>query len=229
MTIFSSLYAKVNDLKNKVEQHSISPLYLGTLLDEFIHLIQSTCISSVKDDIPPATMDAVYQAVSNNHKGQTIWPASIEVSSATPLIDFHYNNSTDDYNARLIMYDRTALTMDGSDLNVRTKLWAAGGVESWGTGGPGCYFNGPMRGGNTYRQPHSASFVVVYRNNGDYRYGIGWDDNAKTVRIGACNNNGEWIGGDLTYDFKGTVKAKNITELEAQLQDCLSRIEALEA
>ena len=169
--------------------------------------VQSSSGSQVLSASIDHNHDTAYSSISHNHTGQTIWPASIEIKSAQPYIDFHYASNTTDYDARLIMWDGTALTMDGADLNVRTKLWAAGGVESWGTGGPGCYFNGPMRGGNTYRQPHSASFVVVYQNNGDRRYGIGWDDNAKTARIGACTNNGEWINGDLPFDFKGTVTA----------------------
>lgn len=39
MTDFSSLQIKVNDLKAKVEQNSITPAYLGALLDDFIKVI----------------------------------------------------------------------------------------------------------------------------------------------------------------------------------------------
>ena len=57
MTDFSSLQSKVNDLKAKVEQNSITPSYLGALLDDFIVMMKA---------IDTADMDeAVQSAVSN--------------------------------------------------------------------------------------------------------------------------------------------------------------------
>lgn len=40
MTDFSSLQLKVNDLKATVAQNSITPAYLGALLDDFIEVIK---------------------------------------------------------------------------------------------------------------------------------------------------------------------------------------------
>lgn len=54
MTDFSSLQTKVNDLKAKVSQNSITPTYLGSLLDDFITLIKSIDMTGMSDDVQTA-------------------------------------------------------------------------------------------------------------------------------------------------------------------------------
>ena len=51
MADFSSIQQKVDALKAKVEQSSITPLYLGSLLDEFIVLMQSIDLSDMSEDL----------------------------------------------------------------------------------------------------------------------------------------------------------------------------------
>lgn len=58
MTDFSSLQLKVNDLKAKVEQNSITPAYLGALLDDFISLIQDIDMTAMTPDIQASIVNA---------------------------------------------------------------------------------------------------------------------------------------------------------------------------
>ena len=58
MTDFSSLQIKVNDLKAKVTQNSITPAYLGALLDDFIKQMQSIDMTDFSDDIRKAISNA---------------------------------------------------------------------------------------------------------------------------------------------------------------------------
>lgn len=58
MTDFSSLQSKVNDLKAKVEQNSITPVYLGALLDDFIVQMKSIDMTSMSDDVQAAILNA---------------------------------------------------------------------------------------------------------------------------------------------------------------------------
>lgn len=55
MTDYTSLQAKVNDLKAKVDSNSISPSYVGALLDDFISIIKS---SDQEEDVAAALQDA---------------------------------------------------------------------------------------------------------------------------------------------------------------------------
>lgn len=58
MKDFSSLLKKVSDLKAKVEQNSITPLYLGALLDDFISAIESVDMTDMAADISAALSNA---------------------------------------------------------------------------------------------------------------------------------------------------------------------------
>ena len=55
MTDYTSLQAKVNDLKAKVDSNSISPSYVGALLDDFISIIKS---SDQEEDVAAALQNA---------------------------------------------------------------------------------------------------------------------------------------------------------------------------
>lgn len=54
MTDFSSLQSKINDLKAKVEQNSITPAYLGALLDDFIAHMKAIDTSGLSDVVSTA-------------------------------------------------------------------------------------------------------------------------------------------------------------------------------
>ena len=54
MTDFSSLQLKVNDLKAKVAQNSITPAYLGALLDDFIAQMKAIDMTGMSDDVRTA-------------------------------------------------------------------------------------------------------------------------------------------------------------------------------
>lgn len=58
MTDFTSLQSKVNDLKAKVEQYSITPAYLGALLDDFISLMKAIDMTGMSDDVQTALRNA---------------------------------------------------------------------------------------------------------------------------------------------------------------------------
>jgi len=54
MTDFSSLQIKVNDLKTRVAQNSITPAYLGALLDDFIAQMKAIDMTGMSDDVKTA-------------------------------------------------------------------------------------------------------------------------------------------------------------------------------
>lgn len=58
MSDFSSLSLKISSLKAMVEQDSITPLYLGSLLDDFIAMMSSIDMSDMAPDIRQAITDA---------------------------------------------------------------------------------------------------------------------------------------------------------------------------
>ena len=58
MTDFSSLQSKVNDLKAKVEQNSITPSYLGALLDDFIVQMKAIDMTGMSEDVQTAVRNA---------------------------------------------------------------------------------------------------------------------------------------------------------------------------
>lgn len=58
MTDFTSLQSKVNDLKAKVEQYSITPAYLGALLDDFISLMKAIDMTGMSEDVQTAVRNA---------------------------------------------------------------------------------------------------------------------------------------------------------------------------
>lgn len=58
MADFSSLQQKVNALKAKVEQNSISPVYLGSILDDFITQMTAIDMTGLSDDVQAAVNDA---------------------------------------------------------------------------------------------------------------------------------------------------------------------------
>lgn len=58
MADFSSLQQKVNALKAKVEQSSITPPYLGSILDNFITQMQSIDMTGMSDDVQNAVANA---------------------------------------------------------------------------------------------------------------------------------------------------------------------------
>ena len=62
MTDFSSLQTKLNDLKAKIATNSISPVYLGSILDDVIALISSIDMTDYKED--NTTVQAVIRNVS---------------------------------------------------------------------------------------------------------------------------------------------------------------------
>ena len=45
---------------------------------------------------------STYAPASHNHAGQSLNPASLEISAVTPFIDFHHNKSSKDYTTRII-------------------------------------------------------------------------------------------------------------------------------
>ena len=51
MKDYSSLITKVNDLKAKIEQDSITPIYLGSLLDDFIAMMKAIDMTDLHEDI----------------------------------------------------------------------------------------------------------------------------------------------------------------------------------
>lgn len=58
MTDYSSLQLKINDLKAKIAVDSISPLYLGSLLDDIIKQMQSIDMTDLTEDIQSAIRSA---------------------------------------------------------------------------------------------------------------------------------------------------------------------------
>lgn len=58
MADLSSLKQKINALKAKVEQSSITPVYLGSILDDFITQMESIDMTDMSDDVRTAIANA---------------------------------------------------------------------------------------------------------------------------------------------------------------------------
>lgn len=58
MTDFLSLQIKVNDLKAKIDQNSITPAYLGALLDEFLVQMKSIDMTGMSEDLRLALINS---------------------------------------------------------------------------------------------------------------------------------------------------------------------------
>lgn len=58
MTDFLSLQLKVNDLKAKIDQNSITPAYLGALLDEFLVQMKSIDMTGMSEDLRLALINS---------------------------------------------------------------------------------------------------------------------------------------------------------------------------
>ena len=59
MIDYSTITAKIADLKAKVEQSSISPIYLGSILDDFISMMKAIDMTDMSDDIKTAIADSI--------------------------------------------------------------------------------------------------------------------------------------------------------------------------
>lgn len=67
MTDFTSLQLKIDDLKAKVAQNSITPTYLGSLLDDFLKQMQAIDMTDMSDDVRTAlgkASDALARSIS---------------------------------------------------------------------------------------------------------------------------------------------------------------------
>lgn len=51
-----------------------------------------------------------------------LYMQSIELTAATPYVDFHYNNTSDDYNVRMINSDNKILDIQGNNTNAELKV-----------------------------------------------------------------------------------------------------------
>lgn len=60
--------------------------------------------------------------------GGLITKAGVELYGSTPYIDFHYNNSTDDFDTRLINDNKGILSFHGSEYYINGKLSATGDI-----------------------------------------------------------------------------------------------------
>lgn len=77
--------------------------------------------------------EKVNQAISKLQNGElqgrALYTASIELSGATPYIDFHYGNSTDDYTHRFIAWNKDTLTLT-SGLNIEKNLFVSAQIDA---------------------------------------------------------------------------------------------------
>lgn len=83
MTDFSSLQTKVNDLKAKVAQNSITPAYLGALLDDFIVQMKSIDMTGMSDDVKLALSNS--KSALENAKSALSKAGSAETSASSAL------------------------------------------------------------------------------------------------------------------------------------------------
>ncbi len=83
MTDFSSLQIKVNDLKAKVTQNSITPAYLGALLDDFIVQMKAIVMTGMSDDVKTALTNS--QTALQNAQSALNKAGSAETSANSAL------------------------------------------------------------------------------------------------------------------------------------------------
>lgn len=87
MKDFSSLLKKVASLKAKVEQNSITPLYLGAILDDFISAIQSVDMTDMADDISTALSNAAAALATAKQSLDAANAANTAADAATSVAD----------------------------------------------------------------------------------------------------------------------------------------------
>lgn len=86
MTDFSSLQLKVDDLKAKVEQNSITPPYLGAILDAIIELMAAIDISDRKTDISTALSNSQTALSSLNALTPQVTANKSAIDALTPRV-----------------------------------------------------------------------------------------------------------------------------------------------
>ena len=96
MTDFSSLLAKINALKALVEHNSITPTYLGSLLEDIVAMVQAVDMTGMSDDVQAAIRNAS-SALSNASQALAI--AFAAQSTATTAQNIAYNAYTTANNA----------------------------------------------------------------------------------------------------------------------------------
>lgn len=103
---FSSIIIKINALKAKVEQSSITPLYLGTILEEMVAIMQLIDLSDFADDIA----DAIIQAQ------QALNTAQLAISKAETAD----NNATEALSKATTALFKASTAIDAANLAVQT-------------------------------------------------------------------------------------------------------------
>ncbi|MBD5243197.1 MAG: hypothetical protein HDS60_03820 [Barnesiella sp.] len=83
MTDFPSLLSKVNALKAKVEPNSITPTYLGSLLEDFVNQMIALDMTGMSDDVQAAVRDATTALSTARSALQQAGSAETTASSAT--------------------------------------------------------------------------------------------------------------------------------------------------
>lgn len=91
MADFSSLQSKVDALKAKVEQASITPVYLGSLLDDFIKQMKSIDMTGMSEDVQAAITNAT-EALTKANKAVTDAMNASNVASSAAATAVAANN-----------------------------------------------------------------------------------------------------------------------------------------
>lgn len=142
MADFTSLQQKVNALKAKVEQSSITPLSLGSILDDFIELMQSIDMTGISDDVQTAISNAASALTKANQALTSAQNANTFASSAAGNAVSAYEKATE-----ALANAASALTKANSALssvtNLESKIGAPDGLAPLDSNGKVPSYNLP--------------------------------------------------------------------------------------
>lgn len=127
MADFSSLQQKVNALKAKVEQSSITPKYLGSILDDFITQMKSIDMTGMSDDVQTAVTNAT-TALQKANQALTASQNATNTASSAAATAVAANNMASDALSKASAALSAANSAKTSVTNLQNKIGAIGGI-----------------------------------------------------------------------------------------------------
>ena len=97
------------------------------------------------------------------NKGLTVKNAGLELYYTTPFIDFHHDNSTDDYTSRIIENSSGVLNINGATFTNGGAVWCT----SFSTDGKGT-FGGDLSATRGLFLKHGGTSLYLYNENGNF-------------------------------------------------------------
>lgn len=127
MADFSSLQQKVNALKAKVEQSSITPKYLGSILDDFITQMKSIDMTGMSDDVQTAVANAT-TALQKANQALTASQNATNTASSAAATAVAANSMASDALSKASSALSAASSAKNTVANLQNKIGASDGI-----------------------------------------------------------------------------------------------------